>query len=84
MEDQAFAPSYALAPPPPPPVSKLYLFLSLSVCHRSSFLTGGGGANSHDGEKEWSSINHSILPGRRDKSTLKFHFPGEYINVVIH
>jgi hypothetical protein len=26
----------------------------------------GGGANSYDGEKAWSSINHSILSGGRD------------------
>jgi hypothetical protein len=38
--------SYDSAPRPPPspplPFSKLYLFLSLPVCHRSRLLTGGG------------------------------------------
>ncbi len=46
IEDQAFSPPYDLAPPhplPPSPVSKLSLFLSLSVCRQSSFLTRGGG-----------------------------------------
>jgi hypothetical protein len=42
------------------------VFLSLSACHRSSLLAGWGGggggvAESCDGEKAWSSINHSIL-----------------------
>jgi hypothetical protein len=41
--------------------SKLFLFLSLHVCRRSKGGSGGGGAKSHDGEKAWSSINHSIL-----------------------
>jgi hypothetical protein len=54
----------------PSPVSKLSLFLSLPVCHRSSLLSegggpgggrGGGGAKLYDGEKAWSSINHSIF-----------------------
>jgi hypothetical protein len=42
VEDQAFLRFHA-RPPPPLPVSKLYLFISLSVCRRSSLLTGGGG-----------------------------------------
>jgi hypothetical protein len=51
----------SLSPPPPAPspVSKLSLW--------SSLLTGEGwrgcgvGAKSYDGEKAWSSVNHSIL-----------------------
>ncbi len=43
IDDQAFSPSYDLAPPSPTPVSKLSLFLSLPVCRRSSLLTGEGG-----------------------------------------
>jgi hypothetical protein len=53
IEDLAFSPSYDLAPP---------------VCRRSSLLTrkrrgwgSRGGSKSYDGEKVWSSINHSIL-----------------------
>jgi hypothetical protein len=66
---------YDLAPPPPPPplsVSKFSLFFSLPICPLSSLLTGegglkgvGGGAISYDGEKAWSSINHSILSDNR-------------------
>jgi hypothetical protein len=52
-------------PLPPSPVTKLYLFLSLSMCVAGrAYLTEGRGgeAKSYDGEKAWSSINHSILP----------------------
>jgi hypothetical protein len=55
IEVQAFSPSHDLAPPPPLPplsVSKLSLFLILPVYRRSI---------SHNGEKAWSSINHSML-----------------------
>jgi hypothetical protein len=53
-------------PPPPSPFSK---FLSLKFLVSPAELTGGGGggervgdgAKSYDGEKSWSSINHSIL-----------------------
>ncbi len=57
---------------PPPSRHKLSLFLSLPVCRRSSLLTerrrewGVGGAKSYDGEKAWSSVNHSILPSYLD------------------
>jgi hypothetical protein len=60
IEDQAFLPSYDLAPPlnpTPSTISKLSLFLSLLAYRRSSLLTGGGGgvgvegAKSYDGEK---------------------------------
>jgi hypothetical protein len=56
-------------PLPHSPVRKLSLYLSLPVSHRSSLLTGeegeggGGGAKSYDGEKVWSSVNHSMLSG---------------------
>jgi hypothetical protein len=71
---QAFSLSYDLAPPPQPPpspVSKMSFFISLPVCRWSSLLVGmeggegGGGAKSYDGEQALSSINHSILSGRR-------------------
>jgi hypothetical protein len=51
------------APCYPPPVSKLSLFLSLllTCCVSPVELPGGGGgAKPFDGEKDWSSINHSI------------------------
>jgi len=54
-----------LHPIAPSPINKQHLFLSLPVCRRSGLLTGverrGWGG---EGEKVWSSINHSILPGR--------------------
>ncbi len=55
----------------PYPISKLSLFLSLPVSRRSSYLTGeggrgGGGAKSHDDEKAWSSINHSIFTDKKE------------------
>jgi hypothetical protein len=69
IDDQAFLPSYEMAPPPtfsPSTVSKLSLFLSLPVCRCSSLLTrkvggGGGGSNLYVCEKALSSIDHSIL-----------------------
>jgi hypothetical protein len=54
-----------------PPSSKLSLFLSLPMCRRSSLPTekrgdgGGGGAESYNSEKAWSSINHSTHPAPR-------------------
>ena len=71
MEDQVFLLLYDLAPPSPPPT-----LLPLASCLSfSDFLYvagraywwergvggGGGGAISYDDEKDWSSINHSIL-----------------------
>ncbi len=52
-----------LAPlPPPPPVSKLSPVPGLPVWRRSG--EGGGEEPNHsDGEKAWSSVNHSILSG---------------------
>ncbi len=52
---------------PPPSVSKLFLFHSLlCVVGRAYWCDrwgrgGGGGARSFDGEKAWSSMNHSVL-----------------------
>jgi hypothetical protein len=75
IEYQAFSPSYYSAHRPPPfrpcLFSKLSLFRSLPVRRRSSLLTkegsGGGGGwatfQSYDGEKAWSSINHSKISG---------------------
>ncbi len=69
-EGQAFLRSYDSAPNPSPPVSKLTLFISLQVCHRSRLLTGEGGgevggrgAESYDPNKASLSINRSILSG---------------------
>jgi hypothetical protein len=58
-------------------VSKLYLFLSLPVCRRSSLLTGeeagGEEPNLYDGERALSSINNSILSGEdRIRTSLLF------------
>ncbi len=49
IEDQAFSPSYDLAAPPTPPISKLSLFLSLSVCRLPSYPTG---EERRDGEEQ--------------------------------
>ncbi len=50
---------------PLPPLCLLSLFLSIPVSRRSSLTGEGGegGAKSNDGEKSWSSKNHSILSG---------------------
>ncbi len=66
LEDQAFSPSYDLAPPPPPfPVSKLDRQHTGILRNKDIFLTGvgrgRGGAMAFEGEKAWSSITHSIL-----------------------
>jgi hypothetical protein len=53
LAESIFSPSYYLAPPPPPPPCPVSML--------SLFLRGEGGARSYDGEKAWSSINHSIL-----------------------
>jgi hypothetical protein len=71
-EDQVIPPSLVLAPPPPLPpssVSKLFLFLSLPVCRRSSLLTGEG-----EGvlDKAWSSINYSNLFGFAARTCTTF------------
>jgi hypothetical protein len=69
LEDQAFSPTNDLAPRPPlppPPVSKLDRRNTGRLRKIIKLLTGegggdGGGAKSYDGEKVYSSINHSIL-----------------------
>jgi hypothetical protein len=53
---------------PSPCVRKLSLFVILPVRSPPSILPGeggegGGGAKSYDGEKAWSSLNHSVLSG---------------------
>ncbi len=65
-EDQALSPSYDWAPSPL--LSSRQVFLSQSSCvspvEPSDGRGGGGdvgGAKSYDGEKAWSSINHSVL-----------------------
>jgi hypothetical protein len=68
-EDQAFSPSNDLAPPPPlphspSPVSKS-LFHKLSSCVCCQYRARERGRSQilqYDGEKTWSSKNHSILP----------------------
>jgi hypothetical protein len=64
IEDQAFSPPYDLAShPSPSSISKLPLFLSFPVFRCSSLLKEDGAGVTYDGEKAWSSINHSILSG---------------------
>ncbi len=64
IDDQAFLPSYDLAPPPPPTpppsgnAQKDWDWETASWIERER---GGGGAESYDSEKDWSSITHSIL-----------------------
>jgi hypothetical protein len=52
-------------PPPLPLASCLSFSLFQSIAGRACWRErgGGGGAKSYDGEKAWSSINHSILSG---------------------
>jgi hypothetical protein len=71
IEDPAFSPSYDLDPPPPSPFT-LTSISSTDVTHRKTEKErqiaderggrGWGGDKSYDGEKSWSSINHSIIP----------------------
>jgi hypothetical protein len=67
IEDQAFFPSYDLAPPPTLPLSSQQgaPLLSLLCVAIPAFWDRGGGAKSY-GNKGWSSINHSILVRRGD------------------
>jgi hypothetical protein len=61
IEDQAFSPSYDLAPPllrPPPQLVSLRAPVELTD---GRGVGVGGGAKSYVSEKAWSSINHSIL-----------------------
>ncbi len=61
-EDQAFSPSYDLAPfPYPPPPLQQVVSLSQPFC--VSPVTGeeGEGAKSDDGENAWFSIIHLLL-----------------------
>jgi hypothetical protein len=64
IEDQAFSPSYDLAPLPPYPLSRQQVVsLSQSSCVPCLLRgelgqgEGGGEAKSYDGEKAWSPIN---------------------------
>ncbi len=65
ISDQAFSPSYDLAPSPSPPLSKQVVSLSQSSCVSPVSLLveeggrrGGGVAKSYDGEEAWPSIIH--------------------------
>ncbi len=72
MDDQAFSPSYDLVPPPPLLSGQKIVCLSQSSCVSPVIMLtekegggevfGGGGAKLYDGEKAWSTMNHSILP----------------------
>jgi hypothetical protein len=73
VDCQAFSRSYDLAPPPSPPppsaVSKLGLLRTGGLSKKDNFADGRGGgggqgAKSYDGDKVWSSVNHSILSGK--------------------
>ncbi len=69
MEGQAFSPTFVFGSTPTPLPSSSCL--SLTVCYRSSLLTGrGGGAISYDGEEAWSSLKYSILSGQTDPQFL--------------
>ncbi len=72
IEDQAFLRSYDLAASPLPLPSSpvmMFLFLSLTLCRRSSILTGEG----RDREKAWSSINNWIISDTSyDRDILKY------------
>jgi hypothetical protein len=67
--EPAFSRSYDVAPPPTLSCQQV-VSVSQSSCVSPVELTdgiggeeGGGGAKTYDGEKAWSSINHSILSG---------------------
>ncbi len=79
IEDQAFSPSYDLAPPPPPPsspVSKLSFFLSLL---RGEWGWGRSHIIRH--EKAWSSINHLINSlGRSIKGSIMW--PSDHLRLI--
>ncbi len=73
IEDQGFSPPYKFGSfPPPLPAHLITSVSSTSVTHsknESQLADGigdGGGAKAYDGEKAWSSINHSILSGPED------------------
>ncbi len=60
------------APSPPSSVSKLSLFLNLSLCCPVQLTHGKGGgggrgAESYDYKKAWASINHSFFSGPKDR-----------------
>ncbi len=70
--------------PYPSPFSKLSFFLSLPICRRSSLLTGegGGGAKSNDGEKAWSSMNHSKKLWSSPRNTFALNVQCIFLDVV--
>jgi hypothetical protein len=83
-------PSYDLAPLPPlVPISRQQI-VSLT---KSSFVLrpergwgeGGRGAKSYDGEKAWSSVNHSILSeepgGLRNPLTYRLCVPSGHLQI---
>jgi hypothetical protein len=66
-----------LLPHPLPPVSKLEQRHTGRLGKRDNLLTGegekvGGGANSYDGKKAWSSIKLSILSANTTKGIYQF------------
>jgi hypothetical protein len=76
IEEQAFSPSYDLAPPQPPLSSVSCLSFTIFLCRRSYLLTGEGGgsgrgAKSYDNGKACTSINHSMLSGEGGKGEGK-------------
>jgi hypothetical protein len=68
LKDQAFSLLYYLAPPPPRPISKLDQRHKEAEREKTRCREMGGGdgrgAKSYDGEKDLSSIKHSIVPGK--------------------
>ncbi len=74
VEDQCSSPSYMYDLAPPPPSSKLFLFLSLTVCQvmlttgRAAERGGREGAKSPNHTTTWKPgllPNHSILSGEQ-------------------
>jgi len=87
-EDQAFLPSYHLAPPPPPPCLSRRHTGRLRKKKRDNLLMGEeegwgcGGAKSYDGGKAWPSINHSKLSGSSPIAFMKIMRIIQWWNIV--
>ncbi len=80
-----------LLPHPFPTISDIDRRHTGRMRKRDNLLTekgggGGGGAKSCDGEKAWTSINHSILSGfnHKIKTRRKVGFPLSWISVHSH
>jgi hypothetical protein len=83
MEDQAFSPSYDLAPPPHPPSPfpsasclsfSVFLFVSGWACWRTEEGEGVGEEPNYTSEKAWVSINHSIFSEEHKYTSTEAEF----------